>query len=232
MHSEHGSRRAMHRLHGWYEDEEDPRFLEAEHFGPCHAPHHHHLHMAMAGRGRGGRGGPWGFGGHGNPFGGNPFGGNPFARRPRMRRGDVRAAILVLLAEQPGNGYQIMQALEARSEGRWRPSPGSVYPTLQQLEDEGLIRAEDAGTGKLYHLTEAGEAEARRLNEAGKTPWADLADAEDDSHVAMFRQVHQIALACAQIAHAGDPRQAEEATKVLNDARKALYAILAQDEEE
>jgi hypothetical protein len=87
--------------------------------------------------GRRGRPGWFGFGG---PFGRNPFGGHPVARRGRAKRGDVRAAILVLVAEQPRNGYQVMQELERRSGGSWRPSPGSVYPAFQQLEDEGLIR--------------------------------------------------------------------------------------------
>ena len=84
--------------------------------------------------------GPMGFGGPGGPFGG---------RGPRARRGDVRAALLTLLAEEPRNGYQLMQEIERRSEGVWRPSPGSVYPALQQLEDEGLVRAEETDGRKL-----------------------------------------------------------------------------------
>src|SRR5215208_2879278 len=105
--------------------------------------HHHHR-----GRGRGRRdfpfGGPMG-------FGGGPFGG----RGPRARRGDVRQALLTLLAEEPRNGYQLMQEIERRSEGVWRPSPGSVYPALQQLEDEGLVRAEESDGSKRFVLTDA-----------------------------------------------------------------------------
>jgi Transcriptional regulator PadR-like family len=99
--------------------------------------------LAAAGRGRGG---PRGFGGPWGRHGG---------RRPR---GDVRAAILVLLDEEPRNGYGIMQEIEERSAGAWRPSPGSVYPVLQQLEDEGLVRAAQTGERKLMELTEEGKA--------------------------------------------------------------------------
>src|SRR5947209_335815 len=101
--------------------------------------------------GRGpGFGGP-GFGGRG--FGGPPWGGS----RGRRRRGDVRVAILRLLSEEPRNGYQVMQEIEERSAGRWRPSPGSVYPALSQLEDEGLIRATERDGVKVFELTDAGQ---------------------------------------------------------------------------
>src|SRR5213079_3522103 len=101
--------------------------------------------------GRGGWGGPWG----GPPFGPRGFGGG---RRRRMRRGDVRAAVLVLLAEEPRNGYGLMQEIERRSDGVWRPSPGSVYPALQQLEDEGLVRSTESDGRRVFELTEAGRA--------------------------------------------------------------------------
>ena len=81
--------------------------------------------------------------------------------RGRRRRGDVRAALLLLLAEEPRNGYQLMQAIEERSGGRWRPSPGSVYPTLAQLEDEGLIRATERDGTKLFEITDAGREHRR-----------------------------------------------------------------------
>ncbi len=170
--------------------------------------------------------GMFGFGG--NPFGGNPFGGNPFARRTRAKRGDVRAAILALLAEQPRNGYQVMQELGQRSGGAWRPSPGSVYPAFQQLEDEGLIRAEESGSGKVFHLTAAGKTEAEKLAKAGDAPWEGLAE-EDDERMALFDQIHHVGMAVMQIVHSGDPAQTEAATKVLAEARKALYRILAED---
>src|SRR5262245_13544395 len=117
--------------------------------------------------------GGFGRGPGGNPFGGNPFGGNPFwfgggrrgrrgfdwgpfGRGPRVRKGDVRAAVLVLLAEQPRNGYQIIQEISERSGGLWKPSSGSVYPALQQLEDEGLVETESVDGKRSFKLTETG----------------------------------------------------------------------------
>lgn len=241
MHANRWSRRMMRRWHHGYVEEGDPHLVMAEaccgrggpHFMMGEAGDPHFMELAHHGR-HGHRRGPgmFGFGGGGNPFGGDPFGGNPFARRPRARRGDVRAAILALLAEQPRNGYQVMQELEQRSQGLWRPSPGSIYPALQQLEDEGLIRAEDSGSGKVYRLTEAGEAEARKVTEGGPAPWEAFAEEEDDSRAALFRRIRELAMACAQIAHAGNARQTGEAIKVLSDARKALYTLLAQDPED
>src|SRR5690349_3208445 len=109
--------------------------------------------------------------GPGGPLGpGGPFG--PFGRGRRARRGDIRTAALLLLAEEPRNGYQIMQELEERSGGAWRPSPGSVYPALAQLEDEGLVRVEEVDGRKTYALTDAGRAyvQERKLG----APWEQL----------------------------------------------------------
>src|ERR1700731_1843201 len=114
--------------------------------------------------------------------GGPPVGPGAFAPgfpfRPSFRRagrGDIRAAILALLAEQPMHGYQIIQELTERSGGAWRPSPGSVYPTLQQLEDEGLVRAVQTEAGRRVHeLTEAGRAEAAATGRES-APWEDAA---------------------------------------------------------
>src|SRR5262245_59324577 len=90
----------------------------------------------------------------------------------RMRRGDIRTALLAALSEGPGHGYDIMQALEEKSGGAWRPSPGSVYPTLQLLEDEGLVRSFERDGKRIYEITDAGREEAtRRVDEAGGTPW-------------------------------------------------------------
>src|SRR5215212_9377682 len=117
------------------------------HTHPFHPGHGGFFAMSPgAGRGRrGGRGrgdaGPWGFPGH---------------RGPRARRGDVRAALLVLLAEEPRNGYQLMQEIEHRSDGTWRPSPGSVYPALQQLEDERLVVTAEHDGNRVFEITDAG----------------------------------------------------------------------------
>jgi DNA-binding PadR family transcriptional regulator len=185
----------------------------------------HHGHGGHGrGRGRGRRdfwfGGPMG-------FGGGPFGG----RGPRARRGDVRQALLTLLAEEPRNGYQLMQEIERRSEGVWRPSPGSVYPALQQLEDEGLVRAEETDGRKLFHLTEAGRAAADETSGEG-APW-DVASESVDSDVwELFNVARQVGMAIIQIAQAGTAEQTAAAREVLNNARRSLYGILAEDDPE
>src|SRR5215204_6493642 len=131
-------------------------------YGPCA------FHMFRKGRGHGQRGGH-GFGPFGRDFGMGPGGWSRGGRR--RRRGDVRAAILVLLDEEARNGYGLMQEIEERSDGEWRPSPGSVYPQLSALEDEGLIRSrEDAGR-KTFELTDEGRAYVEENREALGTPW-------------------------------------------------------------
>jgi len=160
-------------------------------------------------------------------FGGGPFGG----RGPRARRGDVRQALLTLLAEEPRNGYQLMQEIERRSEGVWRPSPGSVYPALQQLEDEGLVRAEESDGRKLFHLTEAGRAAAAETSGEG-APW-DVASESVDSDVwELFGVARQVGMAIFQLAQAGTAEQIAAAREVLNNARRSLYGILAEDDPE
>jgi DNA-binding PadR family transcriptional regulator len=141
----------------------------------------------------------------------------------RRRRGDVRTAVLAVLTEQPGHGYEIMQALEDKSGGAWRPSPGSVYPTLQQLEDEGLVRATERDGKRVFELTDAGRAEAeRRLEEAGGPPWsADIPD---------FRtSIKGLILAYRQVMAAGSNDQRDRANEILANARRELYRLLAED---
>jgi DNA-binding PadR family transcriptional regulator len=182
--------------------------------------HHHHHH------GRGPRGGPWGFGG--GPFGfGGP--GGPFGRGQRARRGDVRAALLTLLAEEPRNGYQLMQEIERRSDGVWRPSPGSVYPALQQLEDEGLVRSEQVDGGKRFALTDAGRQAAETVEGA---PWEAASESVDADAWELFGVARQVAMAIVQIAQVGTAEQLASAREVLTNARRALYGILAEDEEQ
>jgi DNA-binding PadR family transcriptional regulator len=171
------------------------------------------------------RGGPWG---RGFPFGGPGFGGPPFARGGRARRGDVRAALLTLLAEEPRNGYQLMQEIERRSEGVWRPSPGSVYPALQQLEDEGLVRAEETDGRKLFHLTDAGRAAAEALE--GGAPWDVASESVDADVWELFNVGRQVGMAVFQISQAGTEQQVAAARDVLTNARRALYGILAENE--
>jgi DNA-binding PadR family transcriptional regulator len=158
--------------------------------------------------------------------------GFPFhpGRGPRARRGDVRAALLALLAEEPRNGYQLMQEIERRSDGMWRPSPGSVYPALQQLEDEGLVRAEAVDAGRRFALTDVGRAHVEERGDALKEPWRTAGEQAGNEVIEMRRLIGQVAAAVMQVALAGSEAQQEEARKVLTDARRALYRILAEDE--
>ena len=147
----------------------------------------------------------------------------------RAGRGDIRAAILALLAEQPMHGYQIIQELTERTGGMWRPSPGSVYPTLQQLEDEDLVRETASESGKrVYELTDAGREQAT----GSPAPWTAVAGESEDALVALHELAHQVIAATRQVAHAGTAAQLETAQTVLRDARRSLYRILSEDEPE
>jgi DNA-binding PadR family transcriptional regulator len=188
--------------------------------------------LAMAGRHHHGQRGRHRGGGRDFWFGG-PFGPGrgPFGRGSRARRGDVRAALLALLAEEPRNGYQLMQEIERRSEGVWRPSPGSVYPALQQLEDEGLVRVDESEGRKLFHLTDTGrDAAAAAGGEAA--PWDAASDSVDSDVWELFGVARQVGMAIFQIAQAGTSEQIAAASEVLTNARRSLYGILAEDEPE
>jgi DNA-binding PadR family transcriptional regulator len=195
---------------------------------------------AMSGR-RGHRG-QHPFGGHWSMFGGPPFGppwaagpGGPWAagpRGPKARRGDVRAAILAVLAEQPMNGYQIIQEIAERSGGMWKPSPGSIYPTLQQLEDEGLVTA-DAETGRrTFTLTDDGRTYVAEHADEVSAPWDAMTAATEDDERGLKPLLGQVAAAMWQIIAAGTPDQQARARAALIDLRRTLYAILADDDTE
>lgn len=154
-------------------------------------------------------------------------------RRPfgRARRGDIRAGILALLAEEAMHGYQIIQELGSRSGGLWRASPGSVYPTLQLLEDEGLVSHEESDGKRVYALTEEGRKQAAELRErTGRLPWEMPAEA-DDTALRLHKAAFQVEAAAMQAAHAGSRAQVEQAIEVLADARRRIYAILAEEDE-
>lgn len=144
----------------------------------------------------------------------------------RMGRGDVRAAVLAILAERPMHGYQIMAEIEERSGGTWKPSPGSVYPTLQLLADEGLIRAEESSGRKTYSLTEEGRLVADAASDTS-APWE--AGSKSGRSGALPKAGIDLAQAIAQVGRSGKPGQIDEAVAVLNDARRKVYAILAKD---
>jgi DNA-binding PadR family transcriptional regulator len=174
------------------------------------------------GRHRGHRGG-WGD----FPFGPG-FGGPPHGRK--ARRGDVRAAALVLLDEEPRNGYQLMQEIERRSDGAWRPSPGSVYPALQQLEDEGLVRTSELEGRRVFELTDAGHRHVEERREELGIPWEAFSRDVSDETWDLIGLMKDVGFAAVQVLRAGDDAQTEQARKVLTDAKRALYLILADEE--
>ena len=156
--------------------------------------------------------GPWGHRGRG---------------RGRRGRGDVRAAILALLAERPMHGYEMIHELEARTGGVWRPSPGSVYPTLQLLEDEGLIAGEEAEGRRRFTLTDAGRAEAERQGQ-GQAPWEQVTAGVAPAAWNLRDAIAQTAQAAWSVGAAGTEAQQTRALEILNEARRRLYAILAE----
>lgn len=164
-------------------------------------------------------GGQWG--GHG--------GGRGSRGRPRARRGDVRSAILDVLgsAPEPINGYQVIQQIAERSQGAWKPSPGSVYPTIAQLQDEGLI--EDAATGrKTLQLTEAGRDHVREHADELAAVWQPF-DVEGPEDAADLKQViGQTVGAIIQLTSTGTPDQRAKAIEILADTRRRLYGVLAE----
>jgi DNA-binding PadR family transcriptional regulator len=190
---------------------------------------------------RGHRGGPFGPGGPGGPGFGRDFpgfeGGGPGFGRGRRggrrgpggrgRRGDVRAAILKLLAERPMHGYEMIQQIAERSNDLWKPSPGSVYPTLQLLEDEGLISAADnAGSKKLFELTDAGKAAAEAIE---KAPWTEITEDADPAQVTLRDAMTQLFGAVRQSAFAASTEQQQRIIDILNNARREIYQILGEN---
>jgi DNA-binding PadR family transcriptional regulator len=144
----------------------------------------------------------------------------------RARRGDVRAAVMALLDERPMHGYEIIQELSARTGGAWRPSPGSIYPTLQMLEDAGLVRGEDIDGRRIVSLTDAGRAELAELRErVGDAPWEAFADGGPRHQ--LKENFAMLAAAAMQVARTGDTEQIVQVDEILRDARKRIYGILA-----
>ena len=176
--------------------------------------------------------------GPGGPFGGDPrefkafFFGGPGGRgggrgRGRARRGDVRAAMLVLLEESPQNGYQLIQEIERRSDGIWKPSPGSVYPALQQLEDEGLVRLTEQDGRRTYELSEQGRAYVAENREELGQPWDAVKGGMDEGAMDIRGLMFQVGGAAMQCIAAG---HADEARRSLAETRRSLYKVRAEDE--
>lgn len=198
----------------------------------------------------GGPGGPFGgsFGGHaggpGGPFGHGHPGGGPFGpehgfgphsrgrgpgRGPGRRagRGDIRAAVLLLLAEQPMHGYQLIQEIGERTGGRWRPSPGAIYPALAMLEDEGVVTITAEQGRKLARLTEAGQTYVTEHADVLGSPWQDAQDRPVHPGRALREAMEALGAAAGQVARTGDEAQTAQALAVIDRARRELYLVLA-----
>jgi DNA-binding PadR family transcriptional regulator len=191
--------------------------------------------------------GPWGpgFGGHSAGHWGGGFVGQrraswwpgppqgPGPGRPRKAsRGDVRAAILALLRESALNGYQIMAEIEERSGGAWRPSPGAVYPALAQLADEGLIVGEESGGRRTFRLTDAGREYVDENPEMARGAWESAEQQEAWRVPGLFAEAARLGHGIVQLAHAGSAAQVKAAERLLKNARRELYRILADEAED
>lgn len=153
--------------------------------------------------------------------------GSYFPGRPKVSRGDVRAAILHLLAEGPMHGYQIMSELSERTDGIWQPSPGSIYPTLNLLEDEDLVRAEEQEGKKVFHLTEQGRTQVEADEEA---PWERFASPYSKGLMALRETGFQVGAAVMQVARAGSDAQVAKTREILEETRRRIYELLAEEE--
>ncbi|HET9127326.1 MAG TPA: PadR family transcriptional regulator [Propionibacteriaceae bacterium] len=182
----------------------------------------------MGGPGFGPMGGP-GFGPGFGPMGGPGFRGRPGGRGPgRGRKGDVRNAILALLAEQPMNGYQLISAISDKTQGLWSPSAGSIYPALGLLTDEGLIREVEVDGRKANELTEAGRAYVEEHADDLEAPW-DKVTGPHQGFLDVRPEVRQLAMAVQQVVMTGDRDQIEAVRRILDAARRDVYRLLAGD---
>ncbi|MCW2756134.1 MAG: PadR family transcriptional regulator [Marmoricola sp.] len=197
-------------------------------------PTHHHHDPAEHGRGgfrgaRSSRAGHEGFGGFvpGAPgFGGfGPRGFMPPGPQ-RKRRGDVRIAILSLLSEKPSNGYGLIKEITDRSGGTWYPSPGSVYPTLQQLVDEDLIEATGEGKRTDFQLTASGTEWVQSHTDELEKIWQG-ADARIQADAGLHESIAKLMGVIHQLRFAATDAQRTKAIETLDETRRALYAILA-----
>ncbi len=184
----------------------------------------------------GDRGSSFAYGPRGE-FGDVPFspfsrGGGPRGRWRKARRGDIRTAALLLLNEEPRNGYQIMQEVQERSGGVWRPSPGSVYPALAQLEDEGLIRSEEVDGRKLFALTDAGRELVAERGADRPAPWEQTGGEAGSEVHELGKLMREVASAFVQVMRTGSDAQMAKARDVLAGVRRDLYRILADGDGE
>jgi DNA-binding PadR family transcriptional regulator len=147
---------------------------------------------------------------------------------PRARRGDVRAAVLALLAERPMHGYEMIKEIEERTDGAWVPSAGSIYPTLQLLEDEGLISGQESEGKRRFSLTEAGTAE--QAEKAGEeTPWDAVRADAGPEQIHLAHSMKKLHHAIGQAFTAADQGQQKRVRELLDETRRKIYAILAEE---
>ena len=146
----------------------------------------------------------------------------------RMRKGDVRSAVLRLLNESPMHGYQIIHEIESRSGGAWKPSPGSVYPTLQLLVDEGLLESKETKGRRTYSLTPTGKEVAAAEAES-PAPWDTGFDRPTGPRGTLALSGMKLAKAAAEVARVGTPEQMEKATKLIDEAAKKLSSIVTHN---
>lgn len=142
----------------------------------------------------------------------------------------IKTAVFAALAEGPMHGYQIIQRIEQLSGGAWRPSPGSVYPTLQEFEDRGFVRSEEVEGKRVYALTELGAAEADKLRDTeGNLPWME-AEGHVGTRMKLRQSVGALAAATRQVGMSGSDETVEKTLEILADARRRIYALLAETE--
>lgn len=147
---------------------------------------------------------------------------------PRARRGDVRVAILALLAERPMHGYEMIKEIDERTQGAWSPSAGSIYPTLQLLEDEGLVRGEESEGKRRFTLTDEGRA-AHDEKAGEQTPWEAVRAGAAPEQIQLRDSVHKLHHAIGQVFHAADESQQKRVRELLDETRRGIYGILAEE---
>jgi DNA-binding PadR family transcriptional regulator len=154
------------------------------------------------------------------------------SRAPKVRRGDVRTAILDVLSAEPMNGYQVIQQIAERTNGAWKPSPGSVYPTLQQLEDEGLVESEQAEGRRTLRLSAAGREYVAEHPEELAATWRSFDETAAEATSELKPVIGQVMAAVWQIVVSGNRQQQAEAAEILGETRRRLYGLLADGDPE
>jgi DNA-binding PadR family transcriptional regulator len=144
-----------------------------------------------------------------------------------MRRGDVRSALLIALLDGPAHGYELIQALESKTDGRWKPSPGSVYPSLQLLADEGLVTSSEQDGKRVFQITDAGREKANEWIAEKGYPWEAM-DRGRPEHAELRAAVRDLHFAVRQVGLTGSAEAVQRTTEILTHARKELYRLLAK----